>query len=150
MGIQIHEKMKVLDNYIEIYGNETEGIKQYRAEFQNLFVASISGPYNRYGYKSFGSIIHWVYVYTSMISIADTVTVGDGTVLLYGKPFATYVFDEDLQIPVFSFESEHPFNDNYYNRRQATFMEGMKSDVTEDIVKKFSKYFTKNNTYGLS
>lgn len=59
-------------------------------------------------YKSLGSVLHWLYIYTTL-DIAETATVGGGDgptgafVRFGGTPFAHVYWNDELQMPIFRF-----------------------------------------------
>jgi len=90
------------------------GEGKYREEQEKIYFDNMQNRHacNWYKdlYKSFGSILHWMYVYDGL-HIVEHILVGDGKVYYPTEKnlIATYEFDDDKQMPIFN------FIDNYNN-----------------------------------
>lgn len=80
-------------------------LTQEEIRFQLAASRHACGWWSKSPYKSFGSIMHWLYVYSNL-NIAESVIIGDGEAKLNGKLYATYTFDEALQLPIFDFQNQ--------------------------------------------
>lgn len=85
-------------------GNET--LSQEEIRFQNVAVNHYAGWWHDCPYKSIGSIMHWIYVYSNL-HIAESIIIGQDSATLFGKPYCTFMFDDSLQMPIFKFENGH-------------------------------------------
>lgn len=80
---------------------------QLRIRLENMKGNHEHGWYKQYTYMSLGCLLHWVYVY-SMLKYAETVCSDmRGNLTYHGKPFASYTFDDVLQMPIFKFAPEY-------------------------------------------
>ena len=101
----------------ESCGGETKTCKIYakymeeqdKIAYDNIRVRSIQGPwytYQKNNFASHGAVIHWMYVY-GQITFAEQVSIGDGIVKCGSKHVATFIQDEKLGMPVFTFTKEY-------------------------------------------
>lgn len=129
----------ILKEIIADYGDKEKGTEQFLIRFRNLLTNHLGGWWCEHKYKSVGNIIHWIYVY-SMLSIAETVTIGDGVVNHHGVILATYVFDDELKMPVFEFSKDEKYDWVVDNQR--IYLEGLrKPALTIDIIEKYAKLY---------
>lgn len=71
----------------------------------------------KYRGRSTGRVIHFLHAYCGL-NIAEMAVIGYGTISLYGKPFATFVWSNksfQQDVPEFKFIGE---NSEYYTSRQ--------------------------------
>lgn len=93
---------------------------------------SIGGWWSKYKGRSCGRIIHAIDMYCGL-RIAEEIKIGNGKIELYGKPFATYTW-EDEDVPNISFATNtdksfyknqfmlKPFIDNYIFANEVPFI----------------------------
>ena len=93
--------------------------EQEKIIFDNILSKLEYGWYKQYEFKSVGIILSFIYAYTSL-NIAERITVHPNKVVLHGKDFAYYGWDNDKKIPIFSFvmnndlRKDYTFNQNIY------------------------------------
>lgn len=85
----------------------------------------ISNWYLDKPYKSLGSVLHWLYVYT-ILDIAETAMVGgqstSGAIVKYrSEPFAHIYWNDELQMPIFVFLEHKPTNS--YWKKEGTHLQ---------------------------
>lgn len=80
--------------------------------------------YKEYSYGTIGNIIHWIYVYCGL-HIAEYIQVGEGSVTLYNQPFATFEKNDKLQLPIFYFNSSHPYYRSEFEEEQKIYLESI-------------------------
>lgn len=93
-------------------------------------------------YLSVGTILHFLYMYGTF-DMAETCTVGSGSVNYHGQQIATFEMSEKYKIPVFKFIEKYDFcNDN-----QELFLRGIDEGYHIEWRKKFEhlKNFLKIN-----
>jgi hypothetical protein len=76
---------------------------QEQIRFENMKINHEGGWFREYPFKSIGNIMHWIYVYAGL-NVADSSTYGDGVVDFFGKRIATFIWDEELKMPIFDFK----------------------------------------------
>jgi hypothetical protein len=75
---------------------------------------SIGGWWSYYKGRSCGRIIHAIDMYCGL-RIAEEIQIGNGTITLYGKPFATYTWeDEDIPNIIFTLDQDKSFIKNQF------------------------------------
>ncbi len=93
---------------------------QHQIIFENTYLKHLTGWWKRYPYPALGSIIHWIYVYGTL-NMAERIQVGDDEVKYNGKVLATIVYDDNLKMPIFSFNEEYEF----MQKTQTIYIEGL-------------------------
>jgi len=78
-------------------------ITQEQIQIQNMQFRVNDGYLRFSPFKSIGNVLHWLYVYGNL-KLADSAIVGDGIVEYQGKPLASFIFDEGLKMPIFTFD----------------------------------------------
>lgn len=127
-------KNSILEELLAVYSKE-EGEEQFKIRFTNILTNHLAGWWRNYEPGTCGNVIHWIYTY-SMLSVAENVQVGNGTVTLHGEDFATYTFDDKLNIPVFDFCNKDKHDWIIDNQR--IYLEGLeREDLTKDIIEKY-------------
>lgn len=119
---------------------------QDRIKFENLYNNSLSTWWSKYPFESFGSVIHWIYVYTNL-NIAEQVTVGNNEVNYNGKLVARYTFNDKLQIPLFYHINDEIYP--YFSENQEIYITGLTRfkdyvDETDKRYKDFKNLLRKN------
>lgn len=94
---------------------------QHQIRFENLFYRSKGGWWNSYKFGSSGNLIHWVYVFSEMLNVAEQVIIGEKELTLNGKHFADVKLDEKLQMPIFSNIQWH----KHFEENQKIYHEGL-------------------------
>ena len=92
-------------------------MEQSEIHYRNTLTKILTGDYRNARYMTIGQIIHYLRSY-GLIQY-DLCIIGKNSVELFGKEIATFVFDDDKQLPVFTFikdeEYEHlEFKQEYY------------------------------------
>jgi len=85
---------------------ENDELSQEEIRFQNTAIKHYSGWWSDCPYKSVGSIMHWIYVYSNLQN-AESIIIHEDHVTLRGRSYATFSFDDSLQIPIFKFSDDH-------------------------------------------
>lgn len=99
-----------------------KSLSQEEIKFQLIAVKHFTGWNRTCPYKSIGSIIHWIYVYCGL-NIAERITVSIDHVNLNDKIYATFILDDEYEIPVFTFLND---NDEYLSMSQEAYLKGLK------------------------
>lgn len=87
--------------------------------FESICIERCMGDYRGYPLGSIGNVVHWLRAFG--FRDYDRVQIGDNTVTYWGKPLATFTIDEDLKMPVFTFNDEH----EWLQRQQDTYIQGI-------------------------
>lgn len=89
-----------------------EIIENEKNIYESIVEKLESGWYKQYEFKSVGTILSFIYAYTSL-NIAEKVIVHPNKVELHGRDFAYYGWDDKKKIPIFSFVLDYDFRENY-------------------------------------
>ncbi len=92
---------------------------QEQIKYENTLFNLVTGDYRGYDLGSVGNIAHWLRALG--LQQYDIVTIGFkndvGKVNLYGKLLATFIINEKLNMPIFTFDKEYDWlqdaQDNY-------------------------------------
>lgn len=101
--------------------------------FANTDIAHRTGWNQNYPFGSLGNITHWVDVYCGM-TIAEQVTLSQNEVRLFGGVFATFVLDEELQMPIFTFMGTQK---DSYTKKQKIYVEGVKKNLKPNVAPEY-------------
>ena len=82
---------------------------QEQKRIEHLRCAYLTRHHRSSPFKSLGQILAFIYVYGGY-TLMESCTVGDGVVYRWSKPFATFVFDEEKEIPIFTFITQEDRN----------------------------------------
>jgi hypothetical protein len=91
--------------------------------FENTQGDHKTGWYREYPYKSSGNILHWLYVYAGL-NVAETAIVHSDHVTYHGEVYATFTWNDELQLPVFKFGEKVPA---YFQKKQDVYLNGLKN-----------------------
>lgn len=97
---------------------------QEQLELKNIQFRIKDGYLKNHPFKSLGNVLHWLYVYGNL-KLAESATVGNGIVTYNGKNLASYVFDEQLQMPIFTFDLKFDFWGAELFRKQALYLKDL-------------------------
>ncbi len=96
--------------------------------FENILLRNYSSPRKNYPLNSIGNISHWLYVYNCIQY--DIVTIGNNEVHFHGKLMATFIINEERQMPVFNFTPEYA----HLNKQQSAFIYGLDNNFDDPYV----------------
>ncbi len=94
-------------------------MEQEQIIYENTLLRAITSHYKKYEFKSLGNCIHWLYTY-GLIQY-DIVQFGDNKVTLHGTQIATIDFDDQLQMPIFTFIDKY----DWLKNTQTHFINGL-------------------------
>jgi hypothetical protein len=97
---------------------------QHQIRFENLFFQSLSGWWTSYPVGSCGNVIHWVYVFSERLDVAEQCQVGNNEVTYGGVVIAKIETDEALQMTYFTDCEE--FQSGHFADNQRIFHEGLR------------------------
>jgi len=115
------------------YGNDPFGVFDLSSSFersqQDIILEHLEGRhqtnwYDFKPYKSIGCILHWLYVYTTL-NIAETAIVGNGKIwtdLSEKILFATFIWNDKIEMPIFTFMKKSGYWYNEGTRLQAIYL----------------------------
>ncbi len=76
---------------------------QEEIRFSNQLSTHWTGYCRECDFKSLGSVLHYLHVYSNNISLADSVKVGEREVFYHNEQIASFILDYELRMPVFTF-----------------------------------------------
>ena len=89
-----------------------EIIENEKNIYESIVEKLNTGWYKGYEFKSVGTILSFIYAYTSL-NIAEKVIVHPNKVELHGRDFAYYGWDDKKKIPIFSFVMDNELGKDY-------------------------------------
>jgi len=102
--------LKIIMNFLKQYNKMKEIKTQEQIIVENILSKMLY--YNNVPYKSLGSVLNMLYAYNFLQY--DTCQVGNNQVTVHGNIIATFVFDDNLKLPVFTFNDYDPEHLSYY------------------------------------
>jgi hypothetical protein len=70
-------------------------MEQREIKYRNMFSDSIGGWWGSHHPGTLGHVLHWLYVYSGILHLVETVTVGAGKVIYNDKEFIDYHVNAD-------------------------------------------------------
>jgi len=84
-------------------------------QIHNLMVQYLTRHYHTAPYKSLGQVLSYVYTFCGFDTM-ERCTIGENNVIMRGEVIATFVFDDEKQLPIFTF-----FTDTQAQEKQLLF-----------------------------
>jgi len=103
---------------------------QEQIRIDNLKIVYLTRHHRNCPFKSLGQILAFIYVYGGY-TLMESVTVGDNIVYKWNKPLLTFIFDEEKQIPIFTFITQEDGNSyKWMAESQKTFLDNF-NEITK-------------------